>query len=138
VSANLDLVRSIYADWERGDFSRADWADPEIENVIVGGPSPGSWRGLAGMAEGWRDFLSAWENVRFEADECRELDGERVLVLTHAIGRGRTSGLELRKMKTKGANLFHIHDVKVTRHVAYLQRDLAFDDLGLAPEGDAA
>jgi hypothetical protein len=131
VSANLDLVRSICADWERGEYRSIGWAHPEIENEIVGGPSPGSRRGLAGMAEIWRDFLSAWEDVRFEADEYRELDSERVLALTHMSGRARTSGLDVGQLHPKGANLFHIHDGKVTRHVAYMERDLAFADLGL-------
>jgi len=131
MSENLDLVRSIFADWERGEYRSIEWADPEIENEIVGGPSPGSRRGLAGMAELWRDFLSAWEDVRFGADEYREFDGERVLVLTDTTGHFRTSGLDAGQLHSKGANLFHIRDGKVTRHVAYLQRDLALADLGL-------
>src|SRR5436190_17625024 len=134
MSENLDLVRSIYADWERGDFDSVEWADPEIEYVIVGGPFPGTFTGLAGLAQAMREFLSAWEDLRAEAEEYRELDGERVLVLIHHRGRGKTSGLELREMQTKNAALFHIRDGKVTRGVAYWDRDRALADLGLAPE----
>jgi hypothetical protein len=48
---------------------RPSGADPEIEFVIVDGPTPGSWRGLAGMTEGWRGFVNAWEEWRVEADD---------------------------------------------------------------------
>ncbi|HVS29637.1 MAG TPA: nuclear transport factor 2 family protein [Solirubrobacteraceae bacterium] len=130
----MELVRSIYAAWERGDFSSAEWAHPEIEFVVADGPSPGSWTGLAAMAGSMRELLSTSKEYRTEGDEYRELDGERVLVLTHRSGRGKASGLELGQMRSKGASLFHVRGGKVTRLVAYLDRERALADLGLAPE----
>jgi ketosteroid isomerase-like protein len=98
---NVDLVRSIYAAGERGDYEAVDWADPEIEWVVVDGPSPGRWTGPGGMAQAWRDWLSAWEVYRTGIEECRELDEGRVLVLTSRSGRGKTSGLNLETIMTK-------------------------------------
>jgi len=137
-SANLDLVRSVCTAWERGDYGSVEWADPEIEYVHVGGPAPGSWKGVSGMAEGWRDILSVMTDHRVTVDEYRELDGDRVLVLFHLSGRGRTSGLDLGQVQAKVASLFHIRGAHVTGLVNYLDRDRAFADLGLSRDGDAS
>ncbi|HUH81963.1 MAG TPA: nuclear transport factor 2 family protein [Solirubrobacteraceae bacterium] len=128
ISANVELVRSIYADWERGNFGRADWVDPEIEYLTEGGPDPGGSTGLAPLAAANRDFLSLWTDWRIHADSFRALDGERVLVLTSRGGRGRASGLEIWE---PSANLFHIRDGRVTRLVFYWHRERALADLGL-------
>jgi ketosteroid isomerase-like protein len=132
--ANVELVQSLFAAWELGDFSSTDWAHPEIEYVMADGPTPGSWRGWAAMATHYRGFLSAWQDVRTEADEYCALDNERVLVLCHYSGRGKTSGLELGQLRTKVAALFHLRDGTVTRLVVYFDRERALADLGLAPE----
>jgi ketosteroid isomerase-like protein len=130
-SANIDLVRSIYAAWESGDFSSGEWADPGIELVAADGPEPGTHTGHAGMAAGWRGFLGAWGDYRVVADEYRELDGERVLVLMQHGGYGRASGLGDQQLRTEGANVFHIREGKVTRLVLYWHRDRALSDLGM-------
>jgi ketosteroid isomerase-like protein len=136
-SENLDLVRSLYGAWERGHFGVTEWAHPEIEFVTAGGIAPGSWTGLAGMADGYRAWLSAWDEFRVEAEEYRELDTERVLVLNYFTGKGKTSGLDLGKLRAEGASLLHIRNGKVTRLVLYAERERALADLGLAPEGEA-
>src|SRR6476660_5651509 len=132
MSKNLDLVRSIYAAWERGDYSAASWAHPNIETVMADGPAPSRSTGVAGAAELWRNFLDAWEGYRSEADEYRELDDERILVLIRRSGQGKRSGVELGQIASEGAVLYHLRDGRVTRQVVYFDRDRAFADLGLA------
>ncbi len=127
----MEVVRSIFAAWDRGDYRSADWAHPEISFVVADGPTPGSWTGVAEMAEAWREMLSAFEELRSEADEYRALDEERVLVLMHFRGRGKTSGLEVGDIQMKGANVFHVRGGKVTRLVLYWDRERAFADDGL-------
>jgi ketosteroid isomerase-like protein len=61
-----------------------------------------------------------------------------VLVLLRFSGRGKTSGLELGQMRAKGANVIHVRDGKVTRIVAYWDRERALADLELAPETGSA
>ena len=129
MSANLDLVRSLYADWERGDFSKREWADPEIEWVTVGGPEPGTVKGSAAVRERFRDFLSAWQQVHPEVEEYREIDDERVLVLVHRVARGKMSGLEL--VQASGAELLHLQDSRVIKFTWFWDRDRALADLGL-------
>jgi ketosteroid isomerase-like protein len=131
VSENLNLVRSIYPPWERGDFSVAGWAHPAIEFVMVGGPDPGTWAGIEGMAEGWFRFLQAWEDFHVVPEAYRQLDAERTLVLIRRSGRGRSSRLEVERMHTEAADLFHVANGKVTRLVHYWERARALADLGL-------
>ena len=133
MSQNLDLVRSIYTDWERGDWSSADWADPEIEFVMVDQPGVREAKGIAATAAAWRDFLSIWEGYRIEAREYRELNDGRVLVLLQAFGRSMAAGLDLKDVTRghRGANVFEIRDGKVIRLDVYFDERGALADLGL-------
>ena len=138
MSANVDLVRSIYADWERGDFSSVKWAHPEIEYVLADGPAPGVWKGVARMAEGFREFLGAWSELRFAVQEGREIDNERILPLhSYRSGRGKMSGLDVGQLATRMPVVFQVHSGQVTKLVTYLDGDRALADLDLGLKGQS-
>jgi ketosteroid isomerase-like protein len=126
----IDLVRSIYARWERGDFTSIEWADPEIEFAFADGPEPGSWKGIDAMSRQYADFLRGWKDFSAAPERYIAVDAERVLVFVRNVARGRSSGLELDARSV--ANLFEVKNGKVTSLTLYLNRTRALADLGLS------
>jgi len=133
-SANLELVRSIYTAWERGDFLWVEWAHPDIRYAHADGLSPGQWRGLDGMTEAFRDSINAVDGWGVIADGYRDLGGGRVLVSHRITGRGKSSGIDLAQLNTNGATLFEVSSGQVVEIIQYTDRDHAFTDLGLTPD----
>jgi len=130
VQENAALVRSIYADWGRGDFSSAAWADPQIEFSFVDGPEPGKWSGRPAMAKRYGEWLSGWNDFRAELEELIVVDSARILALVHNSASGRAS--ELKMDQRSVANLFEIDHGRVTRFGLYWDRSRALKDAGLA------
>lgn len=130
MSANVDLVRSIYADWERGDFGSADWAAPDIAWTYADGPSARTWVGHQGLIDGSREWLSAWEDFRNHPERYIELDDGRVAVLVGYGGRGKSSGVDVARIGG-GLHLWEVSEGKVVRLTFYFERDRALAELGL-------
>ena len=128
-SANITLVREIYAAWEQGDFAQTDWADRDLEFAM-----PGSFegaevhRGVEGMRRAWRNWLSAWKDFSVRAEEYSE-HGDQVLVLARFSGRGKHSGLDVDNRLH--ASVFTIRGGKVVRLEADLDAERALAKLGL-------
>ncbi|HEY7122132.1 MAG TPA: nuclear transport factor 2 family protein [Solirubrobacterales bacterium] len=131
MSSNLDLISGIFAEWERGDWNSADWADPEIDFVMHGGLNSGEWKGIREMTETWVGTLRAWDDLRAIPEEFRELDDGRILVFLRNEGRGKGSGIDVGEISAKSANVFTVRDGQVIRLELYWERDDAVADLGL-------
>lgn len=127
---NVEVVRALVEPWRHGDFLAVDWADPDIEFFFSAGANPdaATYRGLGGMARGFREWLGPWHDFRVEAEEFIDA-GDHVLVRTRLRGRGRGSGVEIDSV---GYSLFTLRAGKVVRLGLYMSdREQAFTDAGV-------
>jgi ketosteroid isomerase-like protein len=131
-TSNIDVARSVYGDWSRGDFDSAEWLAPDIEFVIADGPAPDHARGLDGMVASVRDLMGGIDELKIEAQDFRTLEGDRVLVLIRFSGRFRKSGIALEQTGSLSAHVWHVQDGKATKLVLYWDRDRALAELGIA------
>jgi uncharacterized protein len=125
---DVEALHAVYERWGRGDFWTPEVFDPDVE-VIWGAdiPDVGTYRGLAGLEKGVREFLTAWEEIEWAADQIVDV-GEQVLVLATARGRGKGSGL---KTETQFAHVWTMQGGKATKIVAYTDRAEALKAVGL-------
>jgi ketosteroid isomerase-like protein len=93
---NLDIVRTIYAEWRRGNMKAGvDRFDPGIafESFLPDAPERVVARGPAEVEAFLRGFLSHWRDYRIFGDDYSEAGPTRVFVSGRQSGVGRESGV---------------------------------------------
>jgi len=125
---NVDFVREVYAEWERGNFQAGvDRYDPDA--VLVqhpGFPEAGTYQGLEGFAAYMHTFLDAWEKVTIEAAELTDA-GDSVVAEVVQIGVGKGSGASV---EFRYFQVWTFRDGKVIRLEVIRDRDAAFEAAG--------
>ena len=129
---DVETLRGLYARWEKGDFFTPEAFDPQVEFVRAGSfddPSAlsGSWRGTDAMWGALSEWLQAWEDVHYTAEQFVEVQ-DRVLVLSRQTARGKATGLTLEREQ---ADVFTLRAGKIVRWAIYWNRSEALADLGL-------
>jgi ketosteroid isomerase-like protein len=78
----------------------------------------------------WRDWLGAWEEYRFVADEIVEGRGDAVLVIGKESARGKGSGIEVASRRVTA--VYELRAGRIVRFKAYLDRAEALQAAGLS------
>jgi ketosteroid isomerase-like protein len=129
---NVEMVRRIYAEFERGNFAAAvDLYDPEIrfetwmpdasENVSVHGVAE-----LQNFMGGW---LAQWRDYRVIGDEFREVGNDKVFVGGRQAATGHQSGAEV---ESPGFGVWTFRGGKVVELFLHYDRDRALEAAGLS------
>jgi hypothetical protein len=137
---NVELLRASIGDFLAGtsESDREDmltkiaegW-DPEIELDASEAPVldiSGVYRGTDAVRQFWREWLAAWETIRFDYDLVDA--GDRVVMRFDLRMRGRSTGIDLPFGKIAWVVTFK--DGLVVHQKLYMSQSEALKAVGLA------
>jgi ketosteroid isomerase-like protein len=151
MSENLDLVRSMYAEWERGDLSSVESAHPEILTRVAyewfnrekeppptwlpdgefinsrEDPDHAVYRGIDAIRRQHQGWFDAYPDLHVEPLDVR-VNGDLVFVWVRFTGHGADSGVA---MEMELAHVITIEDGKTRRVQEYFDRAEALKAVGL-------
>ena len=128
---NVEIVRRIYAEWERGNFlGTSEFFAPDIhvvwiDPIIV---PAGETHGLNELRETVLDFLRTWEDLTATPEQILDAEHE-VVCLSVWRARGQASGVPVEYHQ---ANVWTCVDGRVTRLVNYGDPEKGLEAAGLA------
>ena len=121
--SDVELLRSLFDSWERGDFSRSveHYAD-DVYFTTAEPEGRHDGRGPTGIRRWMQQFLGAWEFYSVRVDEIEDLGGGGYHGAGEQYARGKESGTETRMPAHVGVR---VEDGKITRLVFSFSRDEA-------------
>jgi ketosteroid isomerase-like protein len=105
-------------------------AAPDLVSVMIG-PDQSfrvEYRGVAGLIEGWRDWLSPYESFRLEVEDLIESD-DVLVTCVRQFGTPVGGGPEV---EAAGAAVWWLRDGRLVRIEFNLNREAALRAAGLA------
>ena len=129
---NVEIVRGLYSEWEKGNFWSADLYAPDVEwhwssaaKAVRGGAA--SYKGLDEIGAAMREWVTEWGWWSISADKLIDV-GDRVVVVTTLRaslkgGRG--------EVHDQGADVITLRDGKVICMEIYDTPEEALGAVGL-------
>ena len=122
-----ETVRRLFDSFNRGDFEASlalideeiEWDEPP--NMPDTG---GTYHGHEGMVSGFRRYMGAWETLRVDPEELIAAGPDRVVVVTHWMGRSRAAGVEVDQ---RVSQLYELREGKVVRLRQFRTREEALE-----------
>jgi ketosteroid isomerase-like protein len=129
---NVEIVRRATEAFNEGGLASQE-AEDFFDDAVVfeeppEQPAPRVVRGREAAVEMFRQFDEAWEEHRSDPEEIREIDKERVLLLSIEHFRGRDGIVVDQPCGT----IFTLADGKIARMQPFWDRENALEAAGLS------